>query len=585
MIPLVFSGNRGWLHLPLADAPLREGIVFFPAYGVEDLATRQSLTRLAARLSAAGHPVLRFDLPGTGDSLGNWNDAALRTWVDAGRQAVELLRRSTGNGSVNLLGLRLGGLIATLVAQRLLADGYAVAGLALLAPTLDGRQYVRELRALSDGTSPLTVAGFPINEELRQAIADFTPKQFVCIPAQRVFLATPGSVRYLQELEAEWRLQVPVHSVPYPNLADHIGNPTMSRTPANVFEPLETWFGGGVPTTQDTWKDRAKTIELSESSLADGNFVEHGDVLAVENGLAGVWCSPACHPPHTVVVFCNAGRNSHVGWARSSVTLARRLAAHGIASLRFDLAGLGDSPPMSEPPPELLYCKAGIPQLRSVLDIVTRRHGSGARICLVGACSGGYLAFHEALDDTRVACLILVNVQRFIWREGTSLQATMRTGGRSAQAYRQRTFSMETWKRLLGGKVDVTAVARILILRKRNAAIHTLVGLGSGLRYGMARILGRVPMAAPSPQAFIRQGFAALAARGTRTVVVYSEEDGGRDELARYFDGVNHRLIDLPGTRLVIVPDTDHDLTPVPAREQLFAEILVSCPPQTAQAY
>ena len=69
MTPLVFSGNRGWLHSPAGNGPLREGIVFFSAYGVEDLATRHSLSRLAAQLSDTGHPVLRFDLPGTGDSL------------------------------------------------------------------------------------------------------------------------------------------------------------------------------------------------------------------------------------------------------------------------------------------------------------------------------------------------------------------------------------------------------------------------------------------------------------------------------------------------------------------------------------
>lgn len=586
MIPVAFSGNRGWLHLPLEHAPLREGIVFFSAYGVEDLATRQSLVRLASRLSAAGHPVLRFDLPGTGDSLGGWNDAAaLPAWVEAGRQAVEVLRRVIGNGSMSLLGLRLGGLIASLVAQSMQADGQTVTSLALLAPILDGRQHVRELRALSDGSSPLTIAGFPINEELRQAIAEFTPRQFLIAPAQRVFLAAPGTAKYLPELEIEWRKHVSVCSIPYPDLTDHIGNPTLSRAPASVFERLEEWFGEGLPLPQGLRKDRLATTKISDASLVDTNFVEHGDILAVENGLAGIWCSPARQSIHAFVVFCNAGRNPHIGWARSSVALARRLASHGIASLRFDLAGLGDSLPMSEPPPELLYSQAGIPQLRAVMDIVWKRHGTGTHVCLVGACSGGYLAFHEALEDVRIASLVLVNVQRFIWQEGTSLQATMRSSGRSTQVYRQRTFSLETWKRLAGGKVDVAAVARILILRKRNAAAQAAIRLSKGLRHSLAQVLGHATSAANDPRTVIRQGFTALAARGTKTVIIYGEEDGGRDELALYFGDSSRRFTELPGARLVIIPDTDHDLTPIPARKQLFTEILASCQPTAAHAY
>ena len=43
MIPIAFAGNRGWLQLPSENAPRREGVVFFSAYGVEDLATRHSL--------------------------------------------------------------------------------------------------------------------------------------------------------------------------------------------------------------------------------------------------------------------------------------------------------------------------------------------------------------------------------------------------------------------------------------------------------------------------------------------------------------------------------------------------------------
>lgn len=580
MIPVVFSGNRGWFYRPADQLPRRDGVVFFSAYGVEDLSTRASLARLAARLAAIGHPVLRFDLPGTGDSLGNWDDAAsLPAWVAAGEDAVAALQRLSGSRSVSLLGLRLGGLVASLVARQLPADGQTVTRLALLAPILDGRQHMREWRALSDGSLPLTIAGFPINEALRQAIAGMTPEQFLTPPAPRIFLAIPGTAKYLPPLESEWRKQVPVCSVAYPDLAEHIGNPTLSRAPAALFERLLEWFEhdlASVPAAELTGAEPQVLLPAQASLVGDG-FVEEGECLAIENGLAAVWCSPTRQPPAATVVFCNAGRNPHIGWARSSVSLARRLADHGIASLRFDLSGLGDSPAMAVQPPELLYSKAGIPQLREVLASVVRRHGPDNKICLLGACSGGYLAFHESLDDARVSGLLLVNVQRFIWEEGTSLQASMRTAGKSTQAYRQQAFSSATWKRLFGGQVDVVTVLRTLLSRAWAVALRAVYRIDQRLHCLFLQVLGQTPAAADDTPASVRQGFAALAARGTKTVVIYGEDDGGRDEFARYFGSTSRQFSDLPGARLVIIPDTDHDLTPLAARQQLFAEILASC--------
>jgi len=574
LIPVVFSGNRGWLYLPQEKAPSREAIVFFPAFGVEDLATRSSLARLACSLAEAGHPVLRFDLPGTGDSLGDWeNGASINAWVEAGQQAVHAIRRWSGSRPTSLLGLRLGGLIASLVAQKLQEEGDSIAGLALLAPIFDGRQYMRELRALSDGSSPLTIAGFPINEELRQTVAAITPGQFTKPLAQRIFLGVPNTGKHLTDLEPRWRENVPVNSLPYPDLAEHIGNPTMSRAPVEMFRQLQEWFGALPPVSS-----AAKESFIGKATLTGDSYQEEGEVLAVENGLAGIWCNPLQALPNTpIVIFCNAGRNPHTGWARSAVSLARRLAEHGIASLRFDLAGLGDSPVMEKPPEELLYSKAGIPQLRAVLDAVEQRHGTGRAICLVGACSGGYLAFHEAVHDPRVGSLVLVNVQRFIWQAGTSLQASMRTGGRSTTAYRQRAFSLDTWKRLFRGDVNLGTVTRVLAMRGWDGALQAASRQGRQLVSLLRKTSGNEQNPASDTPSIIRENFAAMAGRGTKTTIIYSEEDGGRDEFARYFGADSHGFTRLAGARLVILPETDHDLTPPPAREQLLAEIMARC--------
>jgi hypothetical protein len=64
-VPVTFAGCFGWLH----PAPGRRGVVLCNAWGQEALCAHRSWRLLAMDLAAAGLPTLRFDYPGTGDSL------------------------------------------------------------------------------------------------------------------------------------------------------------------------------------------------------------------------------------------------------------------------------------------------------------------------------------------------------------------------------------------------------------------------------------------------------------------------------------------------------------------------------------
>ena len=126
MRPLVFSETVGWLH----EAGGRRGVVIAGAHGFEDLCSRRFLTLLAARMAAAGLPVLQFDYPGCGDAAGD--HAAPRqveAWVKSIGAAIDRLKRETGVDDVILVGFRLGALLAPLA----VAGRDDVAGLALLA--------------------------------------------------------------------------------------------------------------------------------------------------------------------------------------------------------------------------------------------------------------------------------------------------------------------------------------------------------------------------------------------------------------------------------------------------------------------
>ncbi len=130
----------GVLH-PARGERRRPGVVVCPPFGQELLRAHRSLRELASRLADAGFPVLRFDYGGTGDSAGEADDVRLSALVEDTLLAADEMRETTG-GRVVVAGLRLGGAVAALAAQR----QPDIAAAVLWAPACDGSAYLGELR-------------------------------------------------------------------------------------------------------------------------------------------------------------------------------------------------------------------------------------------------------------------------------------------------------------------------------------------------------------------------------------------------------------------------------------------------------
>lgn len=145
--PFFFAGRPsapyslfGILHE--ADVPSSRPVVVICApFGEEKLWAHRVLVSAARTLAAAGHPVLRFDYGGSGESDGDLADASLETTLADIRLAVAHARELTGRDAVALVGVRFGAAFAGLVAE----DTPAVSHLALWAPILEGGRYMQEL--------------------------------------------------------------------------------------------------------------------------------------------------------------------------------------------------------------------------------------------------------------------------------------------------------------------------------------------------------------------------------------------------------------------------------------------------------
>ncbi len=145
MNPFFFGSSDRLLfgsHEAAARSARDTCVVVVPPMGQEGIRAQRWLRQLALKLGRERYHALRFDLFGSGDSAGEFEEATLSQWVEDTRTAMEELRGRTGCARVSLVGVRLGAAIAWLAA----AGRRDVDRLILVEPVLRGAPYLAELR-------------------------------------------------------------------------------------------------------------------------------------------------------------------------------------------------------------------------------------------------------------------------------------------------------------------------------------------------------------------------------------------------------------------------------------------------------
>jgi dienelactone hydrolase len=113
----------------------------------------------------------------------------------------------------------------------------------------------------------------------------------------------------------------------------------------------------------------------------------------------------------TAVLILNAGVLHRVGPHRLHVLLARRLAERGLAALRLDLGGIGDSVASTD---AATFRESAVADTRLAMSgVAARRH------VLFGVCAGADNALATALVDDRVAAIVLVDPYAYPNRRAT----------------------------------------------------------------------------------------------------------------------------------------------------------------------
>ena len=598
MRPIVFNECFGWLH----DAEGETGVVLCNPYGHEALWTHRGWRALAAELARHQIPALRFDYRGTGDSAGNENEGdAIETWLNSIEDAVRYMRENTNVTRIVLCGVRLGGTLAALVASRIAVDG-----LIMMAPITSGREYLRELRIIqrrwrntaaahieADSLKPDYVEslGFRLYPDSLRHLERVALPQDLQPSVSNVLLLDPEKSRDSSALAAFYReheINVEVDAFDdFTSLLSETGNcvaplAAIQRVVSWVKTHLPEKAPHGVLSARSMGLESAADIAsngLSAAPMLCGEGFRETPVIFDDGRLFGIYCSPASVLMDMVqsdatgvdellhslqidrssvetgkyaVLFTNTAVIHHVGEARMWVTQARLLAQHGIASLRMDIAALGDSGSAQDP-----VNASTLHGMRSCADVsegidwlVEAGH---TRPSSVGICSGAYLCFRATAMNPRAAGAVLINQSFYSW-SGTE-RVVPKLFVASTRVYLASIRRADKWKRLFSGQIPVATIANTLARRHLTKWRGRIIDLLSKLRGQDGHISA------------IRKEFRLMAQRGVNVSILYGDFDVGLEEAQTIFGRDFDWFRRLPNTCTAIERSLDHALFLYPARD------------------
>lgn len=580
MTPLRFDGCFGWLHPAEEGAlPSRTGVLLCGTVGFEKQCLHRSWRMLAAELATAGIPALRFDYPGTGDAVEPpAGTGQVEAWLDAVRAAAWVLRREAGVDEIVLCGIHLGAALAAEAARAM----PGVRRMALLAPVVSGRRYLRVLRVVASAAQAppadegvLEVAGLRLDEKARDRLGRMELTKLDRGTVEQVLVLGQAASKEEAALAAHLRgLGAEVIHRDLEGLDALMADSHLAVAPKAEWQAIARWVRDGSTATApvgDPDQDAGTPVYLGSAPAPSGAVEEHPLRFGGAGRVAfGFYAAPRRHAEdRPAVLFCNTGANPHYGPGRVTVHLARSLAIAGTASLRVDLPGIGDG--IIEPGDTAphLYGTDRVPDLRRALDELERL--GHRNVVLVGVCSGAFHAVRAAVADTRVSGLVLVNQLLWHWHPHPVLGLLRRIAGGARRAEIERQAGADAGGAMLQAQTVRTRVGWDKV--RRGAMRTASVANRAATRLG-------VQTAWSFPERSIRR----LSARGTRVMLVAGQDDAARTVLEGYLGPAGIAVSGLPGVQVRIVGDLDHAAASAAAGRTLAAlleEFLAADAPDT----
>jgi pimeloyl-ACP methyl ester carboxylesterase len=264
---------------------------------------------------------------------------------------------------------------------------------------------------------------------------------------------------------------------------------------------------------------------------------EHATLVGTNRGLATV----ITDPPHTnggsrVAAIClNAGVIHRVGPSRLYVYLSRALAEAGWTAARFDHSGIGDSPVRKDGLP---FEQSAVLETREVMNALAQSR-KVERFVLIGLCSGAVTAFDTALQDERVAGILMINPWGF--DQSTEWNEYVANRGRARKYWTRSLLSPASWMRALTGRIDYRRLFNVLWRQAAStvAPAPVVKSVATRASADLDRLIGR----------------------GVRVLLICSEGDEGIDYMNIILGREVRRIPSTAAFAAEVLPGADHSLT------------------------
>jgi pimeloyl-ACP methyl ester carboxylesterase len=560
----------GFFHQPHEYSPTATAVLICPPFGWEEICSYRSRRAWAEQLAGAGHPTLRIDLPGTGDSPGSARDPdRLSSWTGAVTEAVRWLRETTASEHVAAIGIGLGGLLVC----NAVAAGAAIDEVVLWAVPSRGRSFVRELRAFAsmevtglepseDGGQEDTeeaatwAGGFALSPETTHALErlDITATSLPTGRLARALLLERDGINVDRRLSAHLEeAGVAVTTAPGDGYGAMTAKPHLARAPKAVFAQVLDWLEQSTtdaPGRPDSPLEHRRELLPAVLELSLDGVGIRETPLAVpqpDGALFGILTEPGQRLVGApCMILLNAAAIRRVGPNRMWVEAARRWAARGVPTLRLDLEGIGDADGDDERLTELaeLYAPELVDQVRAAIDVLADR-GVAQTFVLVGLCSGACWAFHGALLDQRVTAAFMLNPRAIFW------DPTVET----ARDYRRGLLRASAWRQVVRGEVPVrrmlTLARQLPLTLPRRAMAQRRARRAGGDELDRALDL--------------------LRAADKQLQFLFSDNEPLREELEH--EGRLERPDRWPNIGVELLPGRIHTLRPAPAQRAAHAAL------------
>lgn len=555
----------GWLYRP--DRPIgTTGIVIVPPFGYEAICVHRSMRHLAEDAAQASFVVLRFDLDGTGDSVGSDADPdRVGAWIASIHDACEVAL-SAGATQLVLVGVRLGATLAMLAA----AHRKDVAGLVAINAVISGKAFLREGRALQaamalqpepSGTvsTGQELAGFEITDETSAALLAIDLMRSTARPAPSLLLIERDDMPPREKLAEHLRtLGAEVMLSRLPGYVDMMRDPMNNVVAQDVIDASIDFAKGIAPLSRPSNVASEIAMRGHIEIDAEGTRVVE-QVLITSDQMFAIVSRPAGGETSSgAVLLLTVGALLHVGPNRMYVPLARRLARAGFTVLRVDLSGIGESKPRVGVEENVIYGPHAIRDAGRWIEFARKR--LARPVIGVGVCSGSYHALRAAIRGRSIDTLLLINpvVLRDSGGHPLFLASAPLLG--NINHYKQAMKRAHSWRKLLRGQVAFGDILEVVtwhvnsfLKRCRNNLAHRF------------QIFGRDDLGGE---------LQALAERGVAVHFLFSTAEQGRTVLAIEAGAVVRRLCRAGKFSMRLFEGSNHTFTQCWAQQRLQDELM-----------